>query len=86
MLRAMWTAVFVLNAAWVFAQGAPAPKGLDTAAIDRAIGRSGQPMPGDVYRVSFPRSDLNVSVGSIKVRPQSWQEMFFPEIHGIPGN
>jgi len=26
-------------------------------------------MPGDVYRVSFPRSDLNVSVGTVKVRP-----------------
>jgi len=45
-----------------------APAGLDTAAIDRAIGKSGQAMAGDVYRVSFPRSDLNVAVGGVKVK------------------
>jgi hypothetical protein len=45
-----------------------APAGLDTAAIDRAIGKSGQAMAGDVYRVSFPRSDLNVTVGGVKVK------------------
>jgi len=50
------------------AQPAP-PAGLDTAAIDRAIGKSGQSMPGDVYRVAFPRSDLNVMVGAVKVKP-----------------
>lgn len=44
------------------------PAGLDTAAIDRAIGKSGQVMAGDVYRISFPRSDLNVSVGGVKVK------------------
>ena len=46
-----------------------APAGLDTAAIDKAIGRSGQAMPGDVYRVAFPRSDLKVSVGTVSVLP-----------------
>jgi hypothetical protein len=44
------------------------PAGLDVAAIDRAIGKSGQVMPGDVYRIPFPRSDLNVSVGNVKVK------------------
>src|SRR4051812_18639032 len=54
----------------VAAQGPPpSAKGLDTAAIDQAIGRTGTAMPGDVYRISFPRSDLNVSVGTVKVRP-----------------
>jgi hypothetical protein len=45
------------------------PSRLDTAAIDRAIGKSGQAMPGDVYRSALPRSDLNVTVGSVKVKP-----------------
>jgi hypothetical protein len=58
--------VFVLSIALV-AQNRPA--GLDTAAIDKAVGKSGQVMPGDVYRVAFPRSDLNVTVGSVKVKP-----------------
>lgn len=51
----------------VSAQSAPA--GLDTAAIDKAIGRSGTAMAGDVYRVAFPRGDLKVTVGSVAVKP-----------------
>jgi Domain of Unknown Function (DUF1259) len=58
----------MLLAAALGAQSAQ-PSGLDTAAIDNAIGKSGQAMPGDVYRISFPRSDLNVTVGTVKVRP-----------------
>jgi hypothetical protein len=42
--------------------------GLDTSAIDRALGRSGQAMPGDVYRVGFPRTDLSVTVGGVQVK------------------
>lgn len=54
----------------VSAQTPPAkpPAGLDTAAIDRAIGRTGQAMAGDVYRIAFPRSDLSVTVGAVKVK------------------
>jgi len=26
------------------------------------------------------------SIGSIKNRPTSWKDLFFPEIHGLPGN
>ncbi len=42
--------------------------GLDTAAIDRALGTTGQ-MQGDVYRVGFPRTDLAVTVHGIAVKP-----------------
>ena len=34
-----------------------AAQGLDTARIDQALGRSGQ-KTGEVYKVSFPRTDL----------------------------
>src|SRR5438876_3017251 len=44
------------------------PAGLDVAAIDRAMGKAGQVM-GDVYKISFPRTDLDVTVGGIKVKP-----------------
>jgi hypothetical protein len=44
-----------------------APAGLDVVAIDRAIGRSGTIL-GDVYKVSFPRTDLSVSVGRVSVK------------------
>src|SRR2546425_3171071 len=55
-----------------FATGAqtPAPKapaGLDVVAIDRAIGRSGTIL-GDVYKISFPRTDLSVTVDGVAVK------------------
>jgi NitT/TauT family transport system substrate-binding protein len=45
----------------------------------------------DVRFTTSPESVMTYAnfmadVGSIKVRPKAWQEMFFPEIHGVPGN
>lgn len=31
-------------------------------------------------------ADFMYEVGSIKARPASWKDMFFPEIHGAPGS
>jgi hypothetical protein len=58
-------AVCVLLASAARAQ-TPAPS-LDTAAIDSALGRAGQ-QQGDVYRVSFPRTDLKVAVRGLPLR------------------
>ena len=41
---------------------------LDTAGIDEALGRSGQ-KTGEVYKLSFPRSDLHVSVNGVSIKP-----------------
>jgi hypothetical protein len=46
--------------------GAQGP--LDTAAIDRAIGKTGQ-SSGEVYKVTFPRSDLRVTVHGLAIKP-----------------
>ena len=43
-------------------------QGLSSAPIDQALGRSGQ-KTGDVYRVSFPRTDLHVSVHGLAIKP-----------------
>jgi hypothetical protein len=43
-------------------------QGVATAPIDEVLGRSGQ-KTGDVYKVSFPRSDLHVSVHGLAIRP-----------------
>jgi len=43
-------------------------QGLDTAKIDQALGRSGQKL-GDVYKVGFPRTDLQVSVHGVVIKP-----------------
>jgi len=43
--------------------------GLNTTAIDAALGRSGQMLPGDVYKVGFPRKDLHVVVDGVDIKP-----------------
>ncbi|PYX57165.1 MAG: peptidase M23 [Acidobacteria bacterium] len=43
-------------------------QGVTTAPIDQALGRSGQ-KTGDAYRVSFPRTDLHVSVNGLAIKP-----------------
>jgi len=45
----------------------------------------------DVRFTTSPESVMTYAnfmadVGSIKQRPDKWQDMFFPDIHGIPGN
>ena len=45
-----------------------AAQGLTTTKIDEALGRTGQ-KSGDVYRVSFPRTDLHVIADGIAIKP-----------------
>jgi hypothetical protein len=47
---------------------AASAQGLNTARIDQALGRSGQ-KAGDVYRVGFPRTDLQVVVHGVAIKP-----------------
>jgi hypothetical protein len=48
-------------------QTSPAPR--DWSAVDQALGRKGAAQPGDVMRYSFPRSDMQVSIGGVQLRP-----------------
>jgi hypothetical protein len=43
-------------------------QGVNTATIDQALGRSGQ-KTGEVYKVGFPRTDLQVSVHGLAIKP-----------------
>ena len=43
-------------------------QGVTTTPIDQILGRSGQ-KTGDVYRVSFPRTDLHVSINGPAIKP-----------------
>ena len=38
-------------------------------AVDEAMGRAGAMQPGEVYKFSFPRSDLKVTVDGVAVKP-----------------
>ncbi|MBI4491213.1 MAG: DUF1259 domain-containing protein [Chloroflexi bacterium] len=42
---------------------------IDWSAVEQALGKPGELQPGDVFRVSLPRTDLDVSVGSVKLKP-----------------
>jgi len=49
------------------ASGAQAATDWDSVA--KALGKSGTEMPGGVYRVGLPRSDLHVQLGDIELKP-----------------
>jgi Domain of Unknown Function (DUF1259) len=41
----------------------------DWKAVEQALGKGGQLQPGDVFRVGMPRTDLNVTVKGVPVKP-----------------
>ena len=67
----------------VFLLVAAAPK-RDWKDVEQALGRAGTLLPGDVYKVSFPRSDLTVTLDGVTIKPAlalgSWAA--FEEIGG----
>jgi hypothetical protein len=44
------------------------PAATDWKPVEQALGKAGSMQPGDVYKVSLPRSDLQVSVGSVQLK------------------
>src|SRR6476620_4524051 len=63
--------ILIVSAACALTMSAAAAQApaaaIDTTAIDSALGRCGQ-QQGDVYRVSFPRTDLKVAVKGLPLR------------------
>src|SRR5438477_10320896 len=41
----------------------------DWKAVGQALGKEGSMQPGDVYKVSLPRSDLQVTAGGVQIKP-----------------
>ena len=41
----------------------------DWKPVEQALGKAGSVQPGDVYKVSLPRSDLRVAVGGVELKP-----------------
>ena len=41
----------------------------DWKPVEQALGKAGAIQPGDVYKVSLPRSDLRVTAGGVELRP-----------------
>src|SRR6267143_5256824 len=60
----------VLVAGGGAAAGAPSRQiaDVDWSAVQDALGRPGTMMPGDVFRIGMPRSDLKVTVNGVSVQ------------------
>jgi hypothetical protein len=41
----------------------------DWKSVEQALGKAGSMQPGDVYKVSFPRSDLKVTAAGVELKP-----------------
>jgi len=41
----------------------------DWQAVEQALGKKGSMRPGDVYKVSLPRNDLQVTAGGVQLKP-----------------
>ncbi|HEV8148925.1 MAG TPA: DUF1259 domain-containing protein [Gemmatimonadales bacterium] len=61
------TTVVVLSC--LAAELASARQALDWKPVAQALGRPGALQPGDVYRVSLPRSDLRVMASGVRLKP-----------------
>ncbi len=65
-MRIRVIALVLLFAAFASAQDST-PKTTDWSAVEKALGRSGKPMPGGVLRVGMPRTDLDVRLAGVKL-------------------
>jgi hypothetical protein len=75
-LRAAAVAVGVWSAARPAVAQRPEPgdprekiQQTDWRAVDKAMGRAGTSQPGDVYKYSFPRGDLRVTIDGVAIKP-----------------
>ncbi|HJP91636.1 MAG TPA: DUF1259 domain-containing protein [Pyrinomonadaceae bacterium] len=73
-LLAVVTTIFVLAACSApqnqnTASNAGQQSATDWKAVEQALGKAGSVQPGDVYKVSLPRSDLKVTVGGVELKP-----------------
>jgi hypothetical protein len=67
-------ATFFVLVAWSAPENQPSPSNnqqtatTDWKPVEQALGKAGSMQPGDVYKVSLPRTDLQVSVNGIQLK------------------
>lgn len=80
----MRNALVIVSSVLLLVAAAPKSSITDWKDVEQALGRAGTLLPGDVYKVSFPRSDLNVTLDGVTIKPAlalgSWAA--FKEIGG----
>jgi hypothetical protein len=63
-VAAVFLTIFVLEA-----NSAQTQTVTDWKPVEQALGKAGAMQPGDVYRVSLPRSDLKITVAGVELKP-----------------
>lgn len=58
-----------LSAAMIMAMAVGAEAAPNWDAVGQALGKAGAQMPGGIYRVGLPRTDLHVQLGSVELKP-----------------
>ena len=66
-------ALLLMISSLSFAHSPAAPQQQGSTAdwkpVEQALGKAGSMQPGDVYKVSFPRSDLKVTAAGVELKP-----------------
>ena len=66
-------ALLLMISSLSFAHSSAAPQqqvsNADWKPVEQALGKAGSMQPGDVYKVSFPRSDLKVTAAGVDLKP-----------------
>jgi len=68
----MRKALLIVSSVLLFVAAAPkksTASRTDWKDVEQAIGRAGSLLPGDVYKVSFPRGDLAVTLDGVAIKP-----------------
>lgn len=55
----------------------------DWRPVDLALGKAGSMQPGDVYKVSLPRSDLKVFVDGVQIKAPLAPRVMYIHIHAM---
>jgi hypothetical protein len=67
-MRSTLTAFAIALVVLVATQSSARAAAPDWKAVEQALGKPGQLMPGDVYRIGMPRTDLSVTVKGVPVK------------------
>lgn len=59
----------MMLAGWLATMSLPAWAGTGWTKVAEALGKSGTEMPGGIYRIGLPRSDLHVTMDGVELRP-----------------
>jgi hypothetical protein len=65
----MRKALLIVLSVFLFVAATPRVIRTDWKDVQQAIGRAGSLLPGNVYKVSFPRSDLVVTLDGVPIKP-----------------